>query len=55
MLTLIVLFIAALIIAIPICIIVAIGCISWKVLLFLVVCFLLDFFMIRLVFKRRRQ
>ena len=53
MITLILVFIAALIIAIPVGIIACIGCISWKLLAFLVFCFLLDFFMIKLIFKRR--
>ncbi len=55
MITLIILFILALIIAIPIAILVAIGMVSWKVLLFLVLCALLDFLMIKLIFGRRKK
>lgn len=55
MITLIILFILALIIAVPVAILVAIGMISWKVLLFLVLCALLDFLMIKLIFGRRKK
>ena len=51
MITLILLFIVLLIIAIPICILVGIGMISWKILLFLVACFILDLCMIILIKK----
>ena len=55
MITLLVLFIALLIISIPVCILVLIGCISWKVLVVLLVLFLIDFITFKLLFGRKKK
>lgn len=54
MITLLLVLLALIILAIPIGILVLVGMVSWELLVFLLICILLDFLLFRSIFKKLR-